>query len=177
MLSGGWRERNVSDRRRAWNLLIPLILLSIMLNVRGSCVCLFSDLRWWWWPDVSLGSCPHTLHSPVFPPPESWTWKKQRRTGWRSVTWFTQTFWKAVSSLVDWSGFHWGPVLPFLDVLVGHISQTRFEHRHTMPRRLLTDVTWSRNTATHRETVRVFKPPHRTRATLYSNKKSYCKTL
>lgn len=36
---------------------------------------------------------------------------------------------------------HYNPG-PFLDVLVGHVSQTRFEHRHTMPRRLLTDVTW-----------------------------------
>lgn len=30
---------------------------------------------------------------------------------------------------------------PFLDVLVGDVSQTGFEHGHAMPRRLLTDVT------------------------------------
>lgn len=35
-----------------------------------------SDLRWWWWPDASLGFCPHTRRNPVFPPQESSTWKE-----------------------------------------------------------------------------------------------------
>lgn len=34
-------------------------------------------------------------------------------------------------------------VVPFLDILVGNVSQTRFEHGHSVPRRLLTDVTCS----------------------------------
>lgn len=40
-----------------------------------------------------------------------------------------------IRSLVDYV------VLPFLDILVRHVSQTGFEHGHSMPRRLLADVT------------------------------------
>lgn len=43
-----------------------------------------------------------------------------------------------ILSIVQFS-LHENP-RPFLDVLVGHVSQTRFEHGDAMPRRLLTDV-------------------------------------
>lgn len=58
-------------------------------------------------------------------------------------------------------------VVPFLDVLVGNISQTRFEHRHSVPRRLLADVTWSQTQESISDIAKVTNT-HKLRVTVWS---------